>query len=98
MLTATCRLGPQYEREQKFYPDSYRYSLDESENIADTDWWVLFNDSVLTGLIDSALSNNLDLEASVSRIIQAEAQLGVVRADLFPRVNYGVRRCVYCFK
>ena len=88
VLFASCRFGPKYQRTEKFKPESYRFSIDQSTSIADTPWWELFNDPVLTTLIDSALSNNLELEASVSRIRQAEAQLGVVRANLFPRVNY----------
>ena len=88
ILAGSCRLGPEYQRDEKFKPETFRFTAEESANIADVPWWELFQDSVLTSLIDSALTNNLDLEASVSRIRQAEAQLGVVRANLFPRVNY----------
>ena len=84
----SCRFGPEYQRNEKFKPESFRFSAAQSGSIADSPWWELFKDPVLTTLIDSALTNNLDLEASVSRIRQAEAQLGVVRANLFPRVNY----------
>jgi outer membrane protein TolC len=31
-------------------------------------WWLLFNDPVLTSLIDEALANNLDLKATLARI------------------------------
>ena len=88
VLAASCRFGPTYQRNEKFKQESFRFSAEQSASIADTPWWDLFKDSVLTALIDSALNNNLNLEASVSRIRQAEAQLGVVRANLFPRVNY----------
>ena len=87
-LLVSCRVGPEYERNEKFKPESFRYTFQESQNLADIPWWELFKDPVLTKLIDSALCNNLDLEVSVSRIRQAELQLGVVRANLFPRVNY----------
>ena len=52
-------------------------------------WWELFGDAVLTNLIDQGIQNNLDLNIAITRIAEAEAQLGVVRANLYPRVNYG---------
>jgi multidrug efflux system outer membrane protein len=44
---------------------------------------------VLHELIETSLRNNRDLRASVARIDEAAAVLGIVRADLYPRVYYG---------
>ncbi|MHA7129639.1 efflux transporter outer membrane subunit [Algoriphagus namhaensis] len=85
----SCRLGKEYNRAANLAPDSFRLAAAESETIADLPWWELYQDPTLVALIDSALSNNLDLLTAASRIRQAEAQIGVVRANLRPRVNYG---------
>ena len=89
-LLASCRLGENYQRtDQIAPPSSYSYEVSQSENIANIPWWELYNDGVLIYLIEVALCNNLELQSSAARIKQAEAQMGVVRANLFPRINYG---------
>lgn len=90
VLLGACTLGKVYERPKDIAPENFRISSVERKSIADIPWWSLFQDSVLVRLIDTSLTNNLDLAVAGSRIKQAEAQLGVVRANLFPRVNYGL--------
>ena len=85
----SCRLGTEYVRQEGLAPSQYKYTVPQSENIADVDWWDLFQDPTLISLIEDALQNNLDLSIAYSRIKQAESQIDVVRANLFPRVNYG---------
>ncbi|MDX1400084.1 MAG: efflux transporter outer membrane subunit, partial [Oceanospirillum sp.] len=43
----------------------------------------------LQNMIYAGITNNRDLNATISRIRQAEAQIGIVRANLYPRINYG---------
>src|SRR4029453_10628395 len=50
-------------------------------------WWELFQDDQLQVLITTALQQNFDVRVAATRILQAEAQLGIVRADQFPTVN-----------
>lgn len=90
VLGAGCTLGPDYERPVTPEPQAYHHSYPTGESIADIPWWELFQDSVLIELIDSALVNNRDVRTALARITEAEAQLGIVRADLYPRINYGV--------
>ena len=40
-------------------------------------------------LIRTALANNYDLRAAASRVLQAQARLGVTRADQFPSISAG---------
>jgi multidrug efflux system outer membrane protein len=47
----------------------------------------VFEDDRLLELIDSSLRQNLDLRIAAARIVEAEAQLGVTRADQFPAVD-----------
>jgi multidrug efflux system outer membrane protein len=82
-------MGPDYKRPVVPEPEEYREEeFPAAESIADTPWWELFGDPVLVALIDSALVNNRDLRTSVARITEARAALGIVRSQLFPRLDY----------
>ena len=50
-------------------------------------WSSVFQDEVLQGLIKEALTNNYDLRIAATRILQANANLGIVRANQFPMIN-----------
>lgn len=90
LLLTSCRLGETYQRPEAINPPvAYTYQVSDSENLANIPWWELYKDGVLNYLIEVALCNNLELQAAAARIKQAEVQMGVVRANLFPRVNYG---------
>jgi multidrug efflux system outer membrane protein len=70
------------------YNDSLgRDSLPPDSTYADLPWWEVFQDPTLQQLIRTALANNLDLAIAVERVLQAEQQLGITRADLYPQVN-----------
>jgi len=88
VAVAGCTMGPDYKRPVVPVPDQQRESLPTAESIADTPWWELFGDTVLVALIDTALVNNRDLRASVARITESRAALGIVRSQLFPRLDY----------
>ena len=51
------------------------------------DWWRLYNDPVLDGLVADALSANTDIRQSVARIDRARAALRGARADRLPQVG-----------
>ncbi len=55
---------------------------DSQKSLAD--WWASFQDDRLAGLIREADRGNLDMQASMWRVVQSRAQLAVVRGDLFP--------------
>jgi multidrug efflux system outer membrane protein len=50
-------------------------------------WWTVFQDETLQALIKEALVNNYDMKIAATRVLQAEANLGITRADQFPQVN-----------
>jgi multidrug efflux system outer membrane protein len=90
LAVAGCTMGPDYKRPVVPEPEHYReVDLSTIESIADIPWWEMFGDTVLVALIDSALVNNRDLRAAVARITEARAALGIVRSQLFPRLDYG---------
>ncbi len=86
---AGCTRGPDYTRPLMGDPQHYREATAPGESIADLPWWELFGDPVLHDLIETALENNRDLRAALASIDEAAAHLGIARADLYPRVNYG---------
>ncbi len=53
------------------------------------DWWSVFNDPVLDSLIENAYQQNLPLQISGIRILQARAQLGVLIGNVYPQQQQG---------
>jgi len=89
LIINSCKVGPNYSRAPQPQPESYRQDFPSGESIANLPWWEFFGDSVLIDLIDTALKGNRDLRAALARIQENEAIVGIVRADLYPRLNYG---------
>jgi multidrug efflux system outer membrane protein len=93
LLLAGCMVGPNYQRPAIDAPDSYRAdsqsAIASSESLGDEKWWEVFQDPVLQELIRTALEQNYDVRIAASRVLQAQAQLGVTRANQFPTVNAG---------
>ena len=88
VLVAGCTQGPDYVRPPVTDPGAYHEEANLGVSIADLPWWGMFEDPVLQGLIETALADNRDLRSSLARIAESRARLGIVRADLYPRLNY----------
>jgi multidrug efflux system outer membrane protein len=58
-------------------------------SLGDERWWEVFQDKELQGLISTALKNNYDVRIAAARVLQAQAQLGITRADQLPTLNGG---------
>jgi len=92
---AGCTVGPDYKRPMVTVPDTYRGATAlepaaaDAMSIGDQAWWDVFQDDQLRELIATALQQNLDLRIAATRILQAQAQLGITRADQFPTVDAG---------
>ncbi|MFL6779798.1 MAG: TolC family protein, partial [Sphingomicrobium sp.] len=58
------------------------------------DWWRLYDDPVLDGLVRDALGANTDVRAAVARLARARAALKEVKVDRLPQggVSAGVTR------
>lgn len=52
-------------------------------------WWTVFNDATLNELEARAVRDNPGVKASAQRLLQAQAQLGTLRAAQGPSVNLG---------
>jgi NodT family efflux transporter outer membrane factor (OMF) lipoprotein len=63
-------------------------SLPAAEPI-NPDWWRLFNDPLLTGLIERVASENLDVRIAAMRLEESRYQLAIAEASEVPRINAG---------
>ena len=89
-----CKLGPNYQRPPLTVPDQYRgLAPDEtnqqqaSDDFALMKWSAVYQDETLRGLIKEALANNYNMQIAATQILQASANLGIVRANQFPTVG-----------
>jgi multidrug efflux system outer membrane protein len=95
LLGAGCTLGPNYKRPPVTAPDTFRGASPSTgpsgsaapASLADARWPEVFRDEPLQALIKTALAENYDVRIAASRILQAEAQYRITRADQFPTVN-----------
>lgn len=54
-----------------------------------TEWWSAFDSAELKALVDAALAGSPDLAIATERVRQAEAQVRIAGATLFPVLNLG---------
>jgi outer membrane protein TolC len=52
-----------------------------------SDWWTVFNDSILNDLVAEAFEQNLSLQITGLRILEARAQLGITVGNQYPQVQ-----------
>ncbi|MFV0576966.1 MAG: TolC family protein [Vibrio sp.] len=86
-LTA-CTLGPDFNGPNSVeMPTKWTKQDTQSAESSAQLWWKQFNDPTLNSLIDTALDQNLNLEAAGIRILQARMVLGINDALRFPQVQ-----------
>jgi outer membrane protein, multidrug efflux system len=64
-------------------------SSSPEQSFGDQKWWEVFQDPQLQDLTRTALKQNYDVRIAATRILQAQAQLGITRANQLPTVNVG---------
>jgi outer membrane protein, multidrug efflux system len=88
-----CAVGPNYKRPPVVVPDGYRNVPDgaqpDAASFGDEKWWQVFQDEQLQKLIRQALADNYDVRIAATRVLQAQAALGITRADQFPNIYGG---------
>jgi multidrug efflux system outer membrane protein len=94
-LLLGCAVGPNYKRPSVNAPDTYRgltaeeAAKTEAASLGDQKWWQVFQDERLQDLIRTALQQNYDVRIAATRILQAQAQLGITRANQLPTIAGG---------
>lgn len=90
ILLAGCKLGPNYKRPKIDAPTVYRG--DQAQNnvsLGNEKWWTIYQDPELQQLIRTALAENYNVRIAAARVLQAQAVLGITRADQFPTITAG---------
>jgi outer membrane protein, multidrug efflux system len=94
LLSAGCAVGPNYKRPSTDVPGMYRGITPQEaaqpatlQSFGDQKWWEVFQDKQLQDLIHTALQQNYDVRIAATRILEAQAQLGITRADQLPSIS-----------
>jgi outer membrane protein, multidrug efflux system len=90
---AGCTVGPNYKRPSTDAPIAYRGLTAEeaaspsTQTLGEEKWWEVFQDEQLQKLIRTALQQNYDARIAATRVLEAQAQVGLARANQLPTVN-----------
>lgn len=93
LILAGCAEGPNYKRPAVNVPGTYRGVTQEeaakasAASLGEQKWWDVFQDTQLQQLIRTALTQNYDARIAAARVLEAQAQVGITRADQFPNVS-----------
>jgi multidrug efflux system outer membrane protein len=94
-LMVGCRVGPNYVRPPVTAPEVYRgadeasVSSTNQESVGDRKRAQVFHEPELQDLIRTALENNYDVRIAAQRVLEAQAQLRIIRSQQFPTVSVG---------
>jgi NodT family efflux transporter outer membrane factor (OMF) lipoprotein len=87
-------VGPDFRRPHMDVPQNYTGSVPAPEippaapaEISLARWWLIFNDPILSALVDEAVQSNLDLKLAEARIRQARAALRGAVSFLGPTLD-----------
>src|SRR5579863_1039237 len=93
ILLAGCAVGPNYKRPTVNLPTDYRAAApaqsDSAASLGNEKWWDVYQDPVLAQLIHTALQQNYDVRIAATRVLEAQAQLGITRANQLPSASVG---------
>jgi len=87
-LLSACTVGPNYHRPIVTPPAAFRGAdATPGPSLGDEHWADVFPDEQLRALIGTALRQNYDARIAATRVLEAQAALGIVRADQLPQVD-----------
>ncbi len=93
LLEAGCMMGPKYKRPAVNVPQDYRtpepQQAAQASSLGNEQWWQVYQDPVLTQLIHTAIAQNYDVRIAAARVLEAQAQVGITRANQLPSANVG---------
>ena len=91
-ISGCTMVGPDYVKPTAPEPQEWLQSADskiEGKPADFSSWWTLFNDPILNALVQSAYEQNLTLQSTGIRILEARAQLGIAIGDQYPQTQQG---------
>ena len=79
-----CMVGPDYQRPDTGMPAAFSETTVANGAVSvPAQWWTLYADETLNGLVQAGLQNNTDVRVAIARVEEAEAALREARATLF---------------
>ena len=98
LITGCSMVGPDFVKPEAPVETEWLEARDPEIKTAPSDykaWWSAFHDPVLDRLVEIAYQQNLPLQISGIRILQARAQLGVIVGDIYPKSGAGTAELLY---
>ena len=93
VVESSCMMGPKYKRPAVDVPQEYRAPAPEqaaqASSLGNEQWWQVYQDPVLTQLIHTAIGKNYDMRIAAARVLEAQAQVGITRANQLPSASVG---------
>ena len=89
LLAGCTTIGKDFVAPQAAQAQPYRHldpAMTDSARLPSA-WWTVYKDDILNALEQRALTDSPGVKASAQRLLQAQAQLGNIRAQQGPAVN-----------
>ncbi|MEQ1636101.1 MAG: efflux transporter outer membrane subunit [Methylococcales bacterium] len=91
LVLSGCLVGPDYKQPISTIPTTWsvKYSakITPTENQTLAQWWKVFNDPLLSSLMERVETGNLDLRQAQARLREARARRALAKANLFPTLS-----------
>jgi NodT family efflux transporter outer membrane factor (OMF) lipoprotein len=94
LAASACAVGPNYRAPQT-PTDAGAPFVSATPKVATpdappADWWRLYDDPTLDGLVQQALTENQDLKVAAANLLKASGVLAQARAGLFPTTDLSI--------
>jgi multidrug efflux system outer membrane protein len=94
VLLSGCMVGPDFQHPQLSVPADWAGPTAQSSPLKSVsnhkelaEWWTVFQDPILTSLIERAAASNLDLKLAEARLREARAAKSIAAGGLGPTLN-----------
>jgi len=93
ILAGCAAVGPDYVAPAENFPPAWHTELAQGLSAETVDpqhlaeWWKILGDPVLTGLVEQAVADNLDLKQATARLREARARRDISKTGLFPLLD-----------
>lgn len=90
LVTSGCMVGPNFARPPARTGSDWLEAGDSSVSTAEAQtrsWWEVFQDPVLSHLVESAYAENLTLRVAGLRVVQAQARRGIAIGQFYPQLQ-----------
>ncbi len=96
LALAACKVGPTYVHPETIASAAPPFIGSATPAVSsadqpDGDWWRLYQDPVLDGLVADALAANKDIAVATANLDKARSALRAVRGDRFPTASLDVQ-------